>query len=151
MPEHILSKPGPLTPEEFQKIRAHPKVGADIVSSVPFPYPVAPLILSHHERWDGKGYPAGLRGENIPLGARILSVVDYFDALMAERPYHKAMSFEAAIGLLQQEAGKGLDPTVVATFISCCRRSRRKPRSSNSRSASLRRRPSRRWASPRPV
>jgi diguanylate cyclase (GGDEF)-like protein/putative nucleotidyltransferase with HDIG domain len=117
VPEHILSKPGPLTPEEFQKIRAHPKVGADIVSSVPFPYPVAPLILSHHERWDGKGYPTGLRGENIPLGARILSVVDYFDALMAERPYHKAMSFEAAIGLLQQEAGKGLDPTVVSTFI----------------------------------
>ena len=117
VPEHILSKPGPLTPEEFQKIRAHPKVGADIVSSVPFPYPVAPLILSHHERWDGKGYPAGLRGEEIPLGARILSVVDYFDALMAERPYHKAMGFEAAIGLLQQEAGRGLDPTVVDKFI----------------------------------
>jgi diguanylate cyclase (GGDEF)-like protein len=84
---------------------------------VPFPYPVAPLILSHHERWDGKGYPAGLKGEDIPLGARILSVVDYFDALMAERPYHKAMSFDAAIGLLQQEAGKGLDPSVVAKFI----------------------------------
>ena len=117
VPEHILSKPGPLTPEEFQKIRAHPKVGADIVSSVPFPYPVAPLILSHHERWDGKGYPTGLKGEEIPLGARILSVVDYFDALMAERPYHKAMSFDAAIGLLQQEAGKGLDPTVVDKFI----------------------------------
>ena len=117
VPEHILSKPGPLTPEEFQKIRAHPKVGADIVSSVPFPYPVAPLILSHHERWDGKGYPAGLKGEEIPLGARILSVVDYFDALMAERPYHKAMSFDAAVGLLQQEAGKGLDPAVVAKFI----------------------------------
>ncbi len=117
VPEHILSKPGPLTPEEFQKIRAHPKVGADIVSSVPFPYPVAPLILSHHERWDGKGYPAGLRGEDIPLGARILSVVDYFDALMAERPYHKAMGFDAAIGLLQQEAGRGLDPTVVEKFI----------------------------------
>jgi diguanylate cyclase (GGDEF)-like protein/putative nucleotidyltransferase with HDIG domain len=117
VPEHILSKPGPLTPEEFQKIRAHPKVGADIVSSVPFPYPVAPLILSHHERWDGKGYPAGLKGEEIPLGARILSVVDYFDALMAERPYHKAMGFEAAIGLLQQEAGRGLDPKVVDKFI----------------------------------
>jgi diguanylate cyclase (GGDEF)-like protein/putative nucleotidyltransferase with HDIG domain len=117
VPEHILSKPGPLTPEEFQKIRAHPKVGADIVSSVPFPYPVAPLILSHHERWDGKGYPTGLKGEEIPLGARILSVVDYFDALMAERPYHKAMSFDAAIGLLRQEAGKGLDPAVVTTFV----------------------------------
>lgn len=117
VPEHILSKPGPLTPEEFQKIRAHPKVGADIVSSVPFPYPVAPLILSHHERWDGKGYPVGLKGEEIPLGARILSVVDYFDALMAERPYHKAMTFESAVGLLQQEAGKGLDPVVVTKFI----------------------------------
>ena len=117
VPEHILSKPGPLTPEEFQKIRAHPKVGADIISAVPFPYPVSPLILSHHERWDGKGYPAGLKGEEIPLGARILSVVDYFDALMAERPYHKAMGFDAAIGLLQQEAGKGLDPKVVDKFI----------------------------------
>jgi diguanylate cyclase (GGDEF)-like protein/putative nucleotidyltransferase with HDIG domain len=117
VPEHILSKPGPLTPEEFQKIRAHPKVGADIISAVPFPYPVSPLILSHHERWDGKGYPSGLKGEEIPLGARILSVVDYFDALMAERPYHKAMTFDAAIGLLQQEMGKGLDPVVVEKFI----------------------------------
>jgi diguanylate cyclase (GGDEF)-like protein/putative nucleotidyltransferase with HDIG domain len=117
VPEHILSKPGPLTQEEFQKIRAHPKVGADIISAVPFPYPVAPLILCHHERWDGKGYPAGLKSEDIPLGARILSVVDYFDALMAERPYHKAMSFEAAVGLLQQEAGKGLDPVIVARFV----------------------------------
>src|SRR5207237_9814830 len=117
VPEHILSKPGPLTPEEFQKIRAHPKVGADIVSSVPFPYPVAPLILSHHERWDGKGYPAGLKGADNPLGARILTVVAYFDALMAERPYHKAMSSDAAVALLQQEAGRGLDPQVVAKFI----------------------------------
>jgi diguanylate cyclase (GGDEF)-like protein/putative nucleotidyltransferase with HDIG domain len=117
VPEHILSKPGPLTPEEFQKIRAHPKIGADIVSTVPFPYPVAPLILSHHERWDGKGYPAGLRAEAIPLGARILSVVDYFDALMAERPYHKAMTSEGALALLQQESGKALDPAVVEKFI----------------------------------
>ena len=117
VPEHILSKPGPLTPEEFQKIRAHPKVGADIISAVPFPYPVAPLILSHHERWDGKGYPAGLKGDEIPLGARILSVVDYFDALMAERPYHKAMNYDAAVALLHQEAGKGLDPKVVGNFI----------------------------------
>jgi diguanylate cyclase (GGDEF)-like protein/putative nucleotidyltransferase with HDIG domain len=117
VPEHILSKPGPLTQEEFQKIRIHPQVGAEIISGVPFPYPVAPLILSHHERFDGKGYPAGLRGEDIPLGARILSVVDYFDALMSERPYHKAMNFDAAIGLLRQESGKALDPRVVRTFI----------------------------------
>ncbi len=131
VPEHILSKPGPLTQEEFQKIRIHPQVGAEIISGVPFPYPVAPLILSHHERWDGKGYPAGLKGDEIPLGARILSVVDYFDALMSERPYHKAMSFDAAIGLLRQESGKALDPRVVQTFIEhvpgARRRGRREP------------------------
>jgi diguanylate cyclase (GGDEF)-like protein/putative nucleotidyltransferase with HDIG domain len=117
VPEHILSKPGPLTQEEFQKIRIHPQIGAEIIGAVPFPYPVAPLILSHHERWDGKGYPAGLKGEEIPLGARILSIVDYFDALTSDRPYHKAMSEEAALALLQQEAGKALDPSVVDMFV----------------------------------
>ena len=110
VPEHILSKPGPLTQEEFQKIRIHPQVGAEIISGVPFPYPVAPLILSHHERWDGKGYPIGLKGDEIPLGARILSVVDYFDALLSERPYHKAMHFDAAIGLLGPGKRKGARP-----------------------------------------
>ena len=117
VPEHILSKPGPLTQEEFQKIRVHPQVGAEIISAVPFPYPVAPLILSHHERWDGKGYPQGLKGEEIPLGARILSVVDYYDALTSDRPYHKAMAPEAAMALLQQEAGRALDPQVVQMFV----------------------------------
>ena len=117
VPEHILSKPGPLTQEEFQKIRVHPQVGAEIISAVPFPYPVAPLILSHHERWDGKGYPQGLKGEEIPLGARILSVVDYYDALTSDRPYHKAMTPEAALALLQQEAGRALDPAVVTMFL----------------------------------
>ena len=117
VPEHILSKPGPLTQEEFQKIRVHPQVGAEIISAVPFPYPVAPLILSHHERWDGKGYPQGLKGEDIPLGARILSVVDYYDALTSDRPYHKAMAPEAAMALLQQEAGRALDPAVVQMFV----------------------------------
>jgi diguanylate cyclase (GGDEF)-like protein/putative nucleotidyltransferase with HDIG domain len=117
VPEHILSKPGPLTQEEFQKIRIHPQIGAEIIGAVPFPYPVAPLILSHHERWDGKGYPAGLKGDEIPLGARILSIVDYFDALTSDRPYHKAMSEDAALALLQQEASKALDPTVVEMFV----------------------------------
>jgi diguanylate cyclase (GGDEF)-like protein/putative nucleotidyltransferase with HDIG domain len=117
VPEHILSKPGPLSQEEFQKIRIHPQVGAEIIAGVPFPYPVAPLILSHHERWDGKGYPAGMKGEEIPAGARILAVVDYFDALTSERPYHKAMSTQGAIGLLRQEAGKALDPTLVQMFV----------------------------------
>jgi diguanylate cyclase (GGDEF)-like protein/putative nucleotidyltransferase with HDIG domain len=117
VPEHILAKPGPLTPEEFQKVRIHPQVGADIIGDVPFPYPVAPFILSHHERWDGRGYPAGLKGEDIPLGARVLCLVDHFDALTSERPYHKPMTVEAAMALLEQEAGKALDPRVVTTFL----------------------------------
>jgi diguanylate cyclase (GGDEF)-like protein len=117
VPEHILSKPGPLTAEEFHKIRAHPKIGADIISAVPFPYPVAPLILSHHERWDGKGYPSGLKGQEIPLGARILAVVDCFDALMADRPYHQPLPYDAALALVRQEAGLAYDPEVVETFV----------------------------------
>jgi len=117
VPEHILSKPGPLTQEEFQKIRIHPQVGTDIIASVRFPYPVAPLILGHHERWDGKGYPQGLAGEHIPIGARVLTIVDYFDALITERPYRRALSRESAIALLKDEAGRALDPALVATFL----------------------------------
>src|SRR5712671_5164409 len=117
VPEHILSKPGPLTQEEFQKIRIHPEVGAEIIAAVPFPYPVAPIILSHHERWDGKGYPQGLKGEQIPLGARILTIVDYFDAITTERPYHKALPHRSAVGLLKHESGRALDATLVGTFV----------------------------------
>ncbi len=117
VPEHILSKPGPLTPEEFQKVRIHPKVGAEIIAGVPFPYPVAPLIMSHHERWDGKGYPQGLAGEAIPIGARILTVVDYYDAVTSERPYHNALSHESAINLLKHEAGRALDRRLVDIFV----------------------------------
>src|SRR4029077_20135611 len=117
VPEHILSKPGPLTQEEFQKIRIHPEVGADNIATVAFTYPVAPIILSHHERWDGKGYPKGLSGEDIPIGARILTIVDYFDAVTTDRPYHKALSHESAIGLLKHESGRALDPTLVDIFV----------------------------------
>src|SRR5262245_23182079 len=117
VPEHILSKPGPLTQEEFQKIRIHPQVGAEIIAEVPFPYAVAPLILCHHERWDGKGYPQGLAGESIPIGARILTIVDYYDAVTTDRPYHKALSRESAIALLEAEAGRALDPRLVPIFI----------------------------------
>jgi diguanylate cyclase (GGDEF)-like protein/putative nucleotidyltransferase with HDIG domain len=117
VPEHILAKPGPLTQEEFQKIRIHPQVGAEIISEVPFPYAVAPLILCHHERWDGKGYPQGLAGESIPIGARILTIVDYYDAVTTDRPYHKALSRENAIALLETEAGRALDPQLVPVFI----------------------------------
>jgi diguanylate cyclase (GGDEF)-like protein/putative nucleotidyltransferase with HDIG domain len=117
VPDHILAKPGPLTPEEFQKVQAHPQVGASIIATIPFPYPVAPLILSHHERWDGRGYPSGLKGEEIPLGARILFLVDYFGALISDRPYHERISLEAAAALIEQEAGKALDPRAVHAFL----------------------------------
>jgi len=117
VPEHILSKPGPLTDEEFQKIHIHPQVGFEIVEHVPFPYPVAQLVLCHHERWDGKGYPLGLRGDDIPLGARILAVADYFDSMMRDRPYHKGVSRELAVEMLRQEAGRALDPRLVQVFL----------------------------------
>jgi diguanylate cyclase (GGDEF)-like protein len=117
VPEHILTKPGRLTPTEFDYIRLHPTVGADIIRAVPFPYPVAPYIQSHHERWDGTGYPDGLKGEAIPLGARVLAVVDYYDAITAHRPYHRPMAPDEAIATIKQEAGKALDPRLVELFI----------------------------------
>src|SRR5204863_3723670 len=95
------------------------QVGAEIIAAVPFPYPVAPLIMSHHERWDGKGYPQGLAGNDIPLGARILTIVDYYDAVTTERPYHKALSNESALGLLHHEAGRALDPGLEIGRASC--------------------------------
>ena len=116
VPEHILSKPGTLTEEEFQKIRIHPQVGFEIIGHVPFPYPVAPLVLYHHERWDGRGYPVGLRGEDIPLGARVLAIADYFDSLTRDRPYNKSIPTETALVLLKQESGKALDPQLVECF-----------------------------------
>jgi diguanylate cyclase (GGDEF)-like protein/putative nucleotidyltransferase with HDIG domain len=121
VPEHILNKPGRLTPAEFQAIRAHPTVGAEIIKAVPFPYPVASLIEAHHERWNGTGYPLGLAGEAIPLGARILGIVDYFDALIADRPYHRALSEPEAMEIIIGEAGKALDPTLVEKFVQILR------------------------------
>ena len=117
VPEHILSKPGPLTPEEFKKVAIHPRIGADIIRTVPFPYPVAPLIESHHERWDGGGYPEGLKGGAIPVGARILTIVDYYDAITTDRPHRKAMPENVALELLKSEAGRALDPALVVTFV----------------------------------
>ncbi|MGE0450605.1 MAG: HD domain-containing phosphohydrolase [Vicinamibacterales bacterium] len=117
VPAHILAKPGPLTPEEFAKVRIHPQIGAEIIASVPFPYPVAPLVLSHHEHWDGSGYPQGLAGDAIPLGARIISIVDYFDELASEQPHRGTLTQEAAVTQLRREAGRALDPELVELFI----------------------------------
>src|SRR5215471_488647 len=113
VPEQILSKPGRLTPEEFEKMKIHPVVGAEILDRVQFPYPVVPIVRSHHEKWNGSGYPDGLHGEMIPIGARILSVVDCFDALTSERPYRRAVSADEAMALLRAESGRSYDPRVV--------------------------------------
>ena len=117
VPEHILNKPGKLTPEERKLIQTHPAVGAEIIGAVDFGYPVAPLIASHHERWNGEGYPKGLSGEAIPLGSRILGIVDYFDALIADRPYHKAKSEAEARLTIKEERGVALDPHLVDMFL----------------------------------
>jgi diguanylate cyclase (GGDEF)-like protein/putative nucleotidyltransferase with HDIG domain len=113
VPEHIISKPGRLTPEEFEKMKIHPVVGADILEHVRFPYPVVPIVRAHHEKWNGSGYPHGLRGEEIPTGARILSAVDYLDALASDRQYRKALPLEEVIRQLTEESGKAFDPRVV--------------------------------------
>jgi diguanylate cyclase (GGDEF)-like protein/putative nucleotidyltransferase with HDIG domain len=117
VPEHILTKPGRLTAKEFARVRIHPIVGAEIIKAVPFPDGVASFIRSHHERWDGSGYPDGLRGEETPLGARVLAVVDCFDALTSSRPYHAAARRSDAIAMLRAEAGRALDPRLVDLFL----------------------------------
>jgi diguanylate cyclase (GGDEF)-like protein/putative nucleotidyltransferase with HDIG domain len=117
VPPHIVAKTGKLSPEEFQKVRVHPRVGADIIRNVPFPLPVAPFIESHHERWDGTGYPASLRAQEIPLGARIIAIVDRFGALMTDRPHRLAKTRDEALDILRAEAGTGFDPVLVETFI----------------------------------
>ncbi|MGH9386069.1 MAG: HD domain-containing phosphohydrolase [Vicinamibacterales bacterium] len=117
IPEHILNKPGKLTASEFDTMKAHVDVGAEILSSIDFPYPVIPIVRGHHENWNGTGYPDGLRGEQIPIGARILSVVDCFDALTSDRPYRPAMSEEAAVAIIVERRGTMYDPHVVDTFL----------------------------------
>jgi diguanylate cyclase (GGDEF)-like protein len=117
VPEHILSKPGPLTYEEFQKVQIHPRVGAEILKNIPFPYPVADLIAAHHEHWDGTGYPAGLAGEAIPLGARVLAVVDSYASLSSDRPHRLARPHHEVLATLRRTAGTVLDPSLVEPFI----------------------------------
>jgi hypothetical protein len=117
VPEHILNKPGKLTSSEFDQMKRHVDVGADILSAIDFPYPVVPIVRCHHENWDGSGYPRGVRGEDIPIGARILSVVDCYDALTSDRPYRRAMDREAAVGVLLERRGTMYDPLIVDTFI----------------------------------
>ena len=120
VPEHILNKPGKLTDAEFNRIKAHAQVGAEILSEVEFPYPVVPIVRHHHENWDGTGYPDGLSGDAIPVGARILSVVDCYDALTSDRPYRRALSPEEACSIIEARQGTMYDPAIVQAFRQVC-------------------------------
>ena len=113
IPEHIINKPGRLTPEEFEKMKIHTLVGAEILQRVAFPYPVASIVRSHHERWDGTGYPDGLKGEQIPQGARVLAAVDCLDALASHRQYRNAMSLDAAMENIASMSGSAFEPRIV--------------------------------------
>lgn len=116
VPEHILNKPGKLSPAEYSKIMIHPVVGADILSNVEFPYEVVPIVKHHHERYDGGGYPSGLRGEEIPFGARLLTVVDCYDALTTNRPYRQSYGREEALTIMRGERGGMFDPALLDQF-----------------------------------
>ena len=117
VPPHILNKPGRLTPAEFEKMKIHTVVGAQILSRVEFPYPVIPIIRHHHEQWDGQGYPDQLKGEQIPITARIISVVDCFDSVREDRPFRRGMTVDEATALLLRGSGVHFDPVVVDQFL----------------------------------
>jgi diguanylate cyclase (GGDEF)-like protein/putative nucleotidyltransferase with HDIG domain len=118
VPEYILNKPGKLTGAEFEKMKVHTLVGGDIVKRVGFPYPVEDIVRYHHEKWDGTGYPRGLKGEQIPMVARIISVVDFYDATRCDRPYRVGMKREDSLALLRRMANSSFDPRVVESFVS---------------------------------
>jgi HD-GYP domain-containing protein (c-di-GMP phosphodiesterase class II) len=117
IPDAILLKPGPLTPEEWAIMRTHPEIGKRLIERIPFLRGAVPIVYSHHEKWDGSGYPCALRGEEIPLGARIFAVVDAFDAMTFDRPYSRAVPFDAAKAEIKRCAGTHFDPTVVDGFL----------------------------------
>jgi diguanylate cyclase (GGDEF)-like protein/putative nucleotidyltransferase with HDIG domain len=117
VPEYILNKPSRLTEAERRKVRLHPTVGADILETVPFPYPVARYVRHHHERWDGTGYPDGLAGEAIPLGARILSLADAYVALRSDRPFRPRLNPQLALNIVRQEMERAFDPKLVEILV----------------------------------
>jgi HD-GYP domain-containing protein (c-di-GMP phosphodiesterase class II) len=127
VPDEILLKPGPLNATEMKRMRRHPSDGANTLSNVPTAVDAVPVILHHHERFDGAGYPDGLSGNDIPIGARILLVADAFDAMTEDRPYRKAMPVGDAIAELKRFSGTQFDPTIVAAFLAVLKRTGRYP------------------------
>ena len=118
IPLNIIDKPGKLTDEEYEKIKEHPLIGAKIIEPIEAYEDVIPIILYHHERYDGKGYPHGLSGENISISARILALADVYDALVSSRPYREGWVKEKVIDLIKKESGTHFDPKVVDAFLS---------------------------------
>lgn len=122
--EKILLKKGPLTRREFRKIKSHPKIGVDIIRPIQSFHGLIPLILYHHERWDGKGYPFGLKGNEIPIGARIIAIADVYEALISDRPYRKALSKKEALGIIKENSGKQFDPKIADVLVDVLKKSR---------------------------
>ena len=115
--ENILLKKGKLNKKEFDEIKKHPQIGADIIRPIQFLHDLIPFIFYHHERWDGRGYPTGIKGEDIPLGARVIAIADVYQALISDRPYHKAFTKNAAIDIIKKSSGSQFDPRIVNAFL----------------------------------
>ncbi len=126
VPDSVLNKPGKLTAQEMSIMQRHPEVGARMIEGIAFLKPCAPFIISHHEQWDGSGYPHGLKGDGIPIEGRILAVADTFDAIVTDRPYRRGKSIEAAMQELRDFAGRQFDPDVVEIFVEAIRKNREK-------------------------
>ena len=127
IPDRVLHKPGPLTQEEYDQVKQHVIIGADILSAFAFPGPLALIVRHHHENWDGTGYPDGLQGEAIPIGARVLSIVVCYDALTSDRPYRRALSHGCALAMIHERRGTMYDPTVTDAFMRIVQRLRTAP------------------------
>lgn len=117
IPDRLLHKPGPLTPDEYDQVKQHAIIGADILSAMAFPGPLALIVRHHHENWDGTGYPDGLQGEAIPIGARVLAIVDCYDALTSDRPYRRALSHDRATAMILERRGTMYEPAIADTFV----------------------------------
>jgi putative nucleotidyltransferase with HDIG domain len=124
IPDRVLHKPGPLTPDEYEQVKQHVIIGADILSAVTFPGPLAHIVRHHHENWDGTGYPDRLQGEAIPLGARVLAIVDCYDALTSDRPYRRALSHGCAVAMIHERRGTMYDPEIADAFLRIVQRLR---------------------------
>jgi HD-GYP domain-containing protein (c-di-GMP phosphodiesterase class II) len=117
IPDRLLQKPGPLTPAEYDGVKQHAALGGELLATIPFPGPLALIVRHHHENWDGSGYPDGLAGEEIPIGARVLAIVDCYDALTSDRPYRRALSHECAVAMIRERRGTMYDGALADVFM----------------------------------